>query len=164
MHDLLDDDHPSAWADDVVMPALLRAAWRSYGSNVRAALAAAGYDDLPRNGAFVVGGMARDASTRDATGAGAADLARQLGVSKQAVSQLLDTLELRGYLDRHPDATDRRRMVIELTERGRAAAEAIEQANTAMDGRVVELIGDDGLRVLRRHLAAVIHVGGSADG
>ena len=55
-----------------------------------------GYDDLPRNGAFVLGGMANH-------GAALGDLVKQLGVSKQAISQLIDTLVLRGYLERHPD-------------------------------------------------------------
>ena len=50
---------------------------------------------------------------------------RQLGVSKQAASQLIDTLVLRGYLERRVDPEDRRRINIEATERGRAAGEAI---------------------------------------
>jgi DNA-binding MarR family transcriptional regulator len=46
-------------------------------------------------------------------------------VSRQAASQLIDTLVLRGYLTRQINPADRRRMDIELTDRGRAAADAV---------------------------------------
>ena len=53
------------------------------------------------------------------------DSIRGLGVTKQAASQLLDTLVLRGFLVRDINPEDRRRMTIDLTERGHAAAAAI---------------------------------------
>ena len=108
---------PSA-GDAVVIPALLRAARGAYGHAIHRSLVAAGFDDLPRNGPFVLGGMARQ-------GGSAGDLIRELGVSKQAASQLIDTLVLRGYLERLINPDDRRRMTIELTDRGRAAAAAL---------------------------------------
>src|SRR5580698_1344886 len=99
---------------EVNIPALMRWARGSYGNAVRRSLAIAGYEDLPRNGAFVLGGMAR-------LGGSAADMISGLGVTKQAASQLIDTLVLRGYLTREVDAEDRRRLTISLTERGRGA-------------------------------------------
>ena len=101
-----------------MIPALLRGARGSYAQSIRAELVAAGFDDLPRNGAFVLGGMANHDGP-------AVDMIRGLGVTKQAASQLIDTLVLRGYLVRDVNPDDRRRMTIELTERGRAAAVAI---------------------------------------
>ena len=50
----------------------------------------------------------------------AVDMIRGLGVTKQAASQLIDTLVLRGYLTRDVNPEDRRRMTVTLTERGRA--------------------------------------------
>src|SRR5262249_56193637 len=85
------------------------------GETVAAMLAAAGFDDLPRNGPFVLGGMANH-------GGSAVELIQGLGVSRQAASQLIDTLVLRGYLSRQVNRDDRRRLDIELTERGPAAA------------------------------------------
>ena len=61
-------------------------------------------------------------------GDSAVDMIRGLGVSRQAASQLIDVLVLRGYLDRQINPDDRRRMDIELTERGRAAAAVIRAA------------------------------------
>ena len=106
--------------DHVPIPALLRAARGAYGHAVRTRVAAAGCDDLPRNGPYVLGGMAN-------RGGNAGGLVRELGVSKQAASQLIDTLVLRGYLERRVDPDDRRRMEIELTDRGRAVAAVVRE-------------------------------------
>src|SRR5271155_491974 len=97
--------------DEVVIPALLRAARGSYAAAVGRHLSEAGFEDLPRNGAYVLGGMANH-------GGSVVGLIRELGVTKQAASQLIDTLVLRGYLAREVNPDDRRRMDIELTERG----------------------------------------------
>ena len=45
-------------------------------------------------------------------------------MSKQAASQLLDTLVTRGYVRRSLDPVDRRRMIVTLTLRGAEAAVA----------------------------------------
>src|SRR5215471_20884700 len=103
------------WFDEAAFPALLRAARRAYGSAVRGALADAGYDDVPRNGSYVLAAIAR-------TGAALSRIIQELGVSKQAAGQLVDTLVTRGYLDRAPDPDDRRRVSITLSERGQMAA------------------------------------------
>jgi DNA-binding MarR family transcriptional regulator len=111
---------------EIVIPALLRAARGAYGNAIRTRLAAASFDDMPQNGPFVLGGMANH-------GVAAGDLIRQLGVSKQAASQLVDTLVLRDYLERRPNPEDRRRIDIELTERGRAAAQAVRAGVESVD-------------------------------
>ena len=110
----------------------MRWARGSYGQAVRRSLAIAGYDDLPRNGAFVLGGMAN-------RGGSAADMIRGLGVTKQAASQLIDTLVLRGYLTREVDAEDRRRLTITLTERGRGAAETVRGAVESIDAELAAM-------------------------
>ena len=84
-------------------------------------MTSAGFDDLPRNGPFVLGGMAR-------FNASAADMITGLGVTKQAASQLIDLLVVRGYLTREVDPDDRRRMAISLTDRGWAAAQVTRSA------------------------------------
>jgi len=110
----------------VSIPALLRSARGAYGNAIREELFDASFEDMPRNGPFVLGGMANH-------GFAAGDLIRELGVSKQAASQLVDTLVLRGYLERRVNADDRRRIDIELTERGRAAAQAIRAGVESVD-------------------------------
>jgi|SRR5579862_1784062 len=135
-------------ADDVAIPALLRAARGAYGHAVRNRLAAAEFDDMPANGAYVLGGMANRGGT-------ARDLIRQLGVTKQAASQLIDTLVVRGYLERSTDADDRRRITIELTDRGRAAAAAVREGVEAVDAELALELSPTQLRGLRAGLVAL---------
>jgi len=137
--------------DEVVIPALLRAARGSYAQAIRSRLAEAGFDDLPRNGGFVLGGMANHSGS-------AVDMIRGLGVSKQAASQLIDTLVLRGYLTRDMNPNDRRRMTIELTERGRGAAAAVRSGVEAIDAELAQMLTPAELAGLRSGLAALGHI------
>ena len=140
--------------DDVVMPALLRHARNTYGTAMRQALAEAGYDDIPRNGLYVIGGLA--------LGAGDAPLSRlipELGVSKQTAGQLIDTLVLRGYLYRATDEDDRRRLTVALTERGKAAAETQAAARKKIDAELTARVGPETVRHARKALAALIAMG-----
>ena len=138
-----------SWADEVSFPALLRASRRTYGTAIREALVRAGYDDVPRNGPFVLGAIARG-------GAPLAHIIEDLGVSKQAAGQLVDALVARGYLRRAEDAADRRRVVVELTPRGRAAASAIRRAVDGVDGDLVARVGRERVAHTRATLGALI--------
>jgi DNA-binding MarR family transcriptional regulator len=140
--------HDAPWWAHVSTSALLRAAFRSYGEVVRHAVAEAGFDDLPRNGAYVVGATARHALTMQ-------ELPAALGVTKQAFSQLVDTLVLRDYVERETDPTDRRRLLLRLTDRGRAVAEVVDACARRSDAAVAELVGEGALADARRVLAAM---------
>jgi DNA-binding MarR family transcriptional regulator len=142
---------PSPEADQVVIPALLRASRGSYGLAIRTSLAEAGCGDVPRNGAFVLGGIVNQ-------GVSASDLVRQLGVSKQATSQLLDTLVVRGYLERRPDPEDRRRVTLEATERGREAAKAVRAAVVSVDDELTSLLTTEQMSGLRAGLVALCDI------
>lgn len=137
--------------EETNIPALMRWARGSYGQAVRRSLAIAGYDDLPRNGAFVLGGMANRGGT-------AADMIRGLGVTKQAASQLIDTLVLRGFLTREVDVEDRRRLTISLTERGHGAAETVRGAVEAIDAELEASITPAELAGLRAGLNALARI------
>jgi DNA-binding MarR family transcriptional regulator len=137
------------WVDQVSLPALLRAARSTYGSAIRRALAEVGCDDVPRNGIYVVGAIAR-------TGAPLGDIIQQLGVSKQAAGQLVDALVLRGYLERSVDLEDRRRLLVTLTERGEAAAAVIRSAVDAVDAALEAQVGAEYVAHTRATLAMLI--------
>jgi DNA-binding MarR family transcriptional regulator len=49
-------------------------------------------------------------------------IAERLIISRASVTSLLDSLERRGYVRRVPHSTDRRMLLIELTEAGRQVA------------------------------------------
>ena len=137
------------WLDEVAFPALLRAARTAYGAAIRASLAEAGCDGVPRNGSYVIGAIAR-------TGAPLSQIIKELGVSKQAAGQLVDTLFMRGYLDRSVDPEDRRRLTISLTERGHAAAAVIRSAVERVDAGLVDRVGPEYVMHARMTLAALI--------
>ena len=148
------------WSDEAAfpaLPALLRAARRTYGSAVRGALVYAGFDDVPRNGSYVLAAIAR-------TGAPLSQIIQGLGVSKQAAGQLIDTLVTRGYLDRAPDPDDRRRLTITLTGRGHAAAEEIRAAVAQVDADLGRRVGPEYVAHTRATLAALIEAGNDAEG
>ncbi|HEY7134089.1 MAG TPA: MarR family transcriptional regulator [Acidimicrobiia bacterium] len=142
---------------DTALPALLRAAWTTYGNAVRAAMVEAGFDDLPRNGAYVVGAIA-------GKGLPLSRIVGQLGVSKQAAGQLVDTLVARGYLDRVVDPEDRRRLSISLTPRGAAAATVAKDSIARVDRGLVKRVGRADVAAARRTLAALIEAHASVDG
>lgn len=121
----------------------------TYGAAIRSALAEVGCDDLPRNGAFVLGAIARG-------GAPLSEVIRGLGVSKQAGGALIDTLVNRSYLERAIDPDDRRRLRISLTARGEAAAPVIRGAVEQIDATLVARVGADHLAHTRATLTALL--------
>ena len=137
--------------DNIALPVLLRHARNTYGMAMRRALAEAGYDDIPGNGLYVIGGLALD---REDIPLG--QLIRELRISKQAAGQLVDTLVTRGYLERSVDKDDRRKLTVTLTDRGRAAAEAQSAAREKVDAELLAKVGKDDLDRTRRTLAVVI--------
>jgi DNA-binding MarR family transcriptional regulator len=138
----------AAVEEEVVLPALLRAARGSYARAIAGHLAEAGFEDLPQNGGFILGGMHHH-------GGSAVDMIRGLGVTKQAASQLIDTLVLRGYLTRESNPDDRRRVTIELTERGRTAATAVRAGVKEIDAELAEMLTETELAGLRAGLQAL---------
>jgi DNA-binding MarR family transcriptional regulator len=148
------NDQSPPWYETIVLPALLRHARTTYGLAMRRALNEAGYDDIPKNGLYVIGGMALGAG-----GTPLGQLVKQLNVSKQAAGQLVDTLVLRGYLERTMDAEDRRKLTVTLTERGRAAAATQAVAREKIDAELLARVGQENISRTRRTLAALIDLG-----
>jgi DNA-binding MarR family transcriptional regulator len=142
--------------DTLGIPGLLRRARKAYGNVVSQAFADAGFDDIPRNGAYVLARVYNDSS-------GSGDLARELGISKQAVSQLIDTMVMRGYLARTPDTDDRRRMLLTLTPRGEAAATVSWQAATDADTELAGRLSADGVAALRAGLITLCRMADETD-
>jgi DNA-binding MarR family transcriptional regulator len=139
----------------IPLPALLRHARTAYGSAMRRALEEAGYDDIPKNGLYVIGGLA--------IGAGdvpLASLIRDLRISKQAAGQLVDTLVNRGYLARNVDDQDRRRLIVTLTDRGRAAAATQAAARERVDAELLAKVGAQCIEHTRVALAALTEMAG----
>ncbi|HWD52817.1 MAG TPA: MarR family transcriptional regulator [Acidimicrobiales bacterium] len=140
------------WYEEAVLPPLLGAARRTYTTAIRAALLEAGFDDIPRSGGSILGRIAR-------SGGNLGDVAGELAVSKQAASQLVDTLVTRGYVERTPDPEDRRRVTVGLTERGRAAAAEIRKAVAGVDAELGTRVSPPDLARARSVLGAIVELG-----
>ncbi|MGH3410997.1 MAG: MarR family winged helix-turn-helix transcriptional regulator [Streptosporangiaceae bacterium] len=81
----------------------------------------------------------------------AGDIARETGLTSGAVTAMLDRLERVGYVRRLRDASDRRRVLVELTDKARQMAEEIYGPLTeAMEH--FERYSDDELRLIRDFL------------
>ncbi len=122
---------------------------------MRSALEDAGYDDIPKNGLYVIGGLALGAGDVPL-----ASLIRDLRISKQAAGQLVDTLVNRGYLARNIDEQDRRRLIVTLTDRGRAAAATQAMARERVDAELLAKVGPECVEHTRIALAALTEMAG----
>ncbi|HEX4060715.1 MAG TPA: MarR family transcriptional regulator [Streptosporangiaceae bacterium] len=136
---------------ELTTPTLMRAARGAYARSIRAALHEIGVDDLPRNGAFILAGI-------DSMGGPRTDLPSDLGVTKQAVSLVIDALVNRGYLTRTTDPGDRRRISLELTESGREVVAAVLRGIDAVDVRLRERATAEQIEAMRTVLAILADI------
>ncbi|NMO00633.1 winged helix-turn-helix transcriptional regulator [Gordonia sp. TBRC 11910] len=144
--------------DDVSIPALLRHARTTYGTAMRAALEESGYDDIPKNGLYVIGGLASGADD-----APLADLIRDLRISERSARQLVETLVERGYLERRAGRQDQHGPVVTLSTRGRGAAAVQADARRRIDAELTARVGPDDVAALRTALATLIQLGREAE-
>lgn len=131
------------------MPALVQALARSGAERLRADFTAQGMTGLrPVHAVLLVpllGG-----------GRHASDLAESLGVSRQAVAQVVARLEQDGYLARITDPGDARAKLICLTPRGRAALRAMRATALAVEEEWRERLGPERLAAFRDTLLALL--------
>ena len=139
-------------APELDLPYLLLAAATADVDRVQESVREAGFDDVrPAHGfAFVrlAGG-----------GATVVELARHLGVTKQAASQLVEELSRKGYVERTPHPADARARLVVLTERGQACTAAADAAVAAQVQKWAEVLGAERLEALRDDLARVVPPG-----
>ena len=142
------------WYEEVALPVLLRHGRTTYGTAMRRALDEAGYDDIPGNGLYVIGGLALGVPDLPL-----GQLIKELRISKQAAGQLVDALVTRGYSERAVDKEDRRKLTVTLTERGKAAAATQAAAREKVDAELLACVGQDDVMCTRRTLAVLCDMG-----
>jgi DNA-binding MarR family transcriptional regulator len=77
------------------------------------------------------------------------EIAKQTGMTKQAVNYLLRQLEQLGYLERVDDPDDQRSKRIELTDRGAAAVVVIRDAVGEVEAAWADRLGAERFAELR---------------
>ncbi|HVA07973.1 MAG TPA: MarR family winged helix-turn-helix transcriptional regulator [Acidimicrobiales bacterium] len=125
---------PSREQGSATTPWLLRRVNQRYRQAIRAELAAAGLSDVPQPGYWALTALAGGA--RDAT-----ELVGAMGVTKQAVSKLVENLVANGFVSRELDPADRRRSALRLTSKGVAALDCIDAAVDATERSFVGEVG-----------------------
>ena len=71
-----------------------------------------------------------------------ADLVRRMGLTKQAVQQLVDDLERAGIVERIPDPTDKRGKIVHFTTIGLASQRDADQVKQRIEAEFRERLGD----------------------
>ncbi len=89
----------------------------------------------------------------------ASDLAETLGVSRQAVAQVVTRLERDGYLNRTDDPGDARAKLICLTSRGRAALRTMRATALAVEDEWRQRLGAEQLASFRDTLITLLSAG-----
>jgi DNA-binding MarR family transcriptional regulator len=83
------------------------------------------------------------------------ELADRAGMSKQAMNQLLQSLEQLGYVRRSDDAEDGRARVVHWTERGKAAWERELEILAEIENDYRATLGDEDFDQLKKLLTNV---------
>lgn len=87
--------------------------------------------------------------------ASAAELARALHLTPQAMTTLLRPLEERGTIERRADPDHGRRVLLSLSDDGRALLADIRHTTNAVDREVTATLSPDELGQLRRLLSKI---------
>lgn len=89
-------------------------------------------------------------------GAAGIEIAEYLGITKQAVSKMVDYLEKSGYVMRKTHPTDKRGKIIILTERGWLVVKEKEEILIEIERRWSENIGTERMQMLKKDLSKLI--------
>ncbi|NED92802.1 MarR family transcriptional regulator [Streptomyces sp. SID11233] len=86
------------------------------------------------------------------------DLAADLDLAPASVTGRLDALERRGFVRRTPSTTDRRRVDVELTDRGRSTWLGAMDVLGNEEERLLRVLGKDERRLLNAMLRRIMVV------
>lgn len=140
---------------DANTTALLGKAYSVLGHQIVAAVVAAGFPQRPAHSA-VFAHIDRDGTRLTV-------LADRANITPQAMSELVDDLEQRGYVSRRPDPADGRAKLVALTSTGVAAVGAAGRAIADIERRLDDEYGTREMVVLRSILRGIISQGGRRD-
>lgn len=135
--------------------ALLLRAYRWFDVGLVEALNAAGWPHIRRPHSLVFGHL-------DLDGTRPAEIARRIGITRQAVNQTLRELEGMGLVRQIPDPSDRRATLVVATRRGRESTVAALRAFADLERDLARRIGLRRVADLRRTLETDWGSAGSA--
>ena len=80
----------------------------------------------------------------------AGDIAKFMGVSTPRVAAVLNCMEQKGFVVRHPSEGDRRKVVVSITEAGKAELKKVDDELLALAEYLFDTVGDDDLQEFLR--------------
>ena len=139
----------SAGGQVVPLARLLAMSYRLLIDGLHRRLRDEGWQDIRPAYGFVLLAT-RDRSTTST------DLASMLGVTKQAVSKLLDPMEAAGLVRRLTDPGDARVKIVELAPRGRKLLAAVERIYAEIEAEWGKAVGLNAVELTRKHLTEIV--------
>jgi DNA-binding MarR family transcriptional regulator len=82
--------------------------------------------------------------------------AQRLAIDRTTMVAMLDTLEGKGLVSRHPDSDDRRRNVVELTDAGRDILQRAVKASDDAERALLAPLSPQAAHQLRNSLQAIV--------
>ena len=83
-------------------------------------------------------------------------IAERAGVSKQAMGQLAKELEAKGLIQRVPDPSDKRAVLLKFTEDGIKFLEVAYQIKLEIESEYADIIGEENMLILRDLLGQLV--------
>ncbi|NBE52756.1 MarR family winged helix-turn-helix transcriptional regulator [Streptomyces boluensis] len=142
------DGSPGPARPGYELPLLLFAGFRTLGDALHAELARQGHPDVRPAHGFALQAIGP-------AGAAASDIARSLGISKQAAGKTVDRLASLGYVERTKDPTDARRKLVRLTARGHDVLARSAMIFNQLRTDWAAALGEDRLRTIEDGLRTV---------
>jgi DNA-binding MarR family transcriptional regulator len=135
-------------AHDLNTVSMLGQAYSLLGFQIVDGVVGAGYPQKPKHSAVF--------AQISPEGSRLTELARRANMTPQSMAELVDELDDMGYVVRRPDPNDGRAKLIVLTDRGRDAVAAGQQAIEGIEEQLTEILGERGHRDLRRLLSKLL--------
>jgi DNA-binding MarR family transcriptional regulator len=142
--------------DPLDLGILLGLAYQGFTDQLRAALAAKGFDDLGGAYGYVFRALAAEELSQR-------QLATRLGITDQGMAKILGEMVAQGYVERRPDPEDARVKRLRLGRRGREALAAARRVHAGLEQRLVREVGEAAVKTLRQVLAQVAAFGAPDD-
>ncbi len=133
--------------ENVLLRLLIRTS-QAETSELTARLRAAGHAGVQPSYIGLLGNV-------DTEGTRVVTIARRMGATRQAVSQLIKAIEAAGFLERTPDPGDHRGVLVRHTPAGRALLADALTAMADIEAGYEQLIGPARMRSLKKALADI---------
>ena len=128
---------------------LLSVPYQALTQRLLAALAQAGFGDLRSSHLALFRHLQPDGSR-------VTELAQHLRMTKPSVVYLVNDLEDRGYVERLPDPSDRRAVLVRRTERGRNADRTVQEVTARVVAEWTRALGEVGTEQLLTNLERLV--------